>query len=383
MIDRPFNILLVEDNPGDARLVREMVSDCGDRVGKLEHAGRMDAALKLLAREQFDVVLLDINLPDSGGLLGLQRITAQNPEVAIVLLTVTDDEDLAIKAMQQRAGDYLVKGQINASLLMRSLRYAIERKQIEALLRRDKDSFEALVRERSQELLASRLELEKSKRLSDVGTLAATVAHELRNPLAAIAMAAYNIRKKARNPSLDSHIRNIEKKINESNQIINNLLFYSRLKTPAYETVDLNCILGECVGTARSLVSPRFPVRVELDLPEKMALEADPLQVREIFANILSNAFDAVSADPRGKIRISVSTEGPSVRVVVEDSGPGIDAETLPKIFEPFFTTKAKGTGLGLSVCEQMVGLHGGAITVDSGPAGTVVGVTLPAKRKK
>jgi len=100
------------------------------------------------------------------------------------------------------------------------------------------------------ELLKTQTELLAAKRLSDIGTLAATVAHELRNPLAAIYMASVNLKRKTESPALEKHFTTIEKKIKESDQIINNLLFYSRLKSPNYETVNLYDIINECIHIA-------------------------------------------------------------------------------------------------------------------------------------
>lgn len=115
-----------------------------------------------------------------------------------------------------------------------------------------------MVEEKTFELVAAQLDLEQAKRLSDIGVLAATVAHELRNSPATINIAVSNIKRKAKNPDLDKHLRNIEKKIAESNQIINNLLFYSRIKSPSYEKVNIMSIIEECVNVAKKTVAVGF-----------------------------------------------------------------------------------------------------------------------------
>jgi signal transduction histidine kinase/DNA-binding response OmpR family regulator len=134
-----INILLVEDNPADAKLVSEMLKE---RVGlsfRMTHAVRIDEALNILKGEKFDVVLLDLNLPDSQGLDGIEKITVQEPTVPVIILTGLDDEKIGIKAMRKHAGDYLVKGQINSNILARSIRYAIERKRAEQALRESRE----------------------------------------------------------------------------------------------------------------------------------------------------------------------------------------------------------------------------------------------------
>jgi hypothetical protein len=130
--------LLVEDNPGDARLFLELVRETGASYLKLEHVGRLDAALARLSSERFDVVLLDLSLPDEQGLATLLRTHAHAPKVPIVILTGLDDEALAVKAVRAGAQDYLVKGRVDGDLLVRSMRYATERwRAVEALERRE------------------------------------------------------------------------------------------------------------------------------------------------------------------------------------------------------------------------------------------------------
>ena len=133
-----IRVLLVEDNPGDARLFQELVRDTGaDRV-KLEHVTRLSAALDRLSNDTFDVILLDLSLPDEQGLATLTRTHAHAPNVPIVVLTGLDDEALAVKAVRAGAQDYLVKGRVDGDLLIRSMRYATERaRAVEALERRE------------------------------------------------------------------------------------------------------------------------------------------------------------------------------------------------------------------------------------------------------
>ena len=111
-----------------------------------------------------------------------------------------------------------------------------------------RETLEHLVREKSEELVAAEKEIVKAKRLSDIGMLAAFVAHELRNPLSAIAVALYNIKRKAGQAPIEKHLRTVESKIAESEQIINNLLFYARLKAPRKEPLDIRRTLEECVS---------------------------------------------------------------------------------------------------------------------------------------
>jgi diguanylate cyclase (GGDEF)-like protein len=130
----PIRILLVEDNPGDALLIREMLRDAGADRFALTHVVRLDEAVHRLATAPFDIVLLDLSLPDGHGLETLSRCKAHASGIAIVVLTGLNDESLALRAVQEGAQDYLVKGTLDGALLTRAVRYAIERHRMLAQL---------------------------------------------------------------------------------------------------------------------------------------------------------------------------------------------------------------------------------------------------------
>jgi len=256
-----------------------------------------------------------------------------------------------------------------------------ERKRAEEIIQRDKETLERIVRQRTEELLEAHLRLEDARRLSGIGTLAATVAHELRNPLGVISTAILNIRRKSAEPALESHLANIDKKIAESDQIINNLLRYSNIRPPATERADLHEILIECIAaTAKRFPDKNPRVITGLESIRGLAIDIDPVQIREVFDNAINNAYQALE-DEGGHIEVRASLEaGGGVRVEIEDDGAGIDGETLEMVFEPFFTTRARGTGLGLTICRELVRLHGGEVVIRSGVgSGTTLAVTLPA----
>ncbi len=148
-----IRVLLVEDNPGDARLLTELVRDTGAGQWKLVHVDRLSTALDRLSREPFDVMLLDLSLPDADGLDTLIRAHGEAPRIPIVVLTGHDDEALAVRAVRAGAQDYLVKGRMDGDLLVRSIRYASERgRAIEALERRE-EHYRSLI-ENSMDLIS-------------------------------------------------------------------------------------------------------------------------------------------------------------------------------------------------------------------------------------
>lgn len=131
----PIKVLLVEDNPGDARLLRELLNETGGSEFELVHVERLGEALSALGKQPFPVMLLDLSLPDAQGLGNITQVSRHAEGTAIVVLTGLNDEEVAVKALQQGAQDYLIKGQVDGQLLVRSLRYSIERQKTEEVLK--------------------------------------------------------------------------------------------------------------------------------------------------------------------------------------------------------------------------------------------------------
>ncbi len=237
---------------------------------------------------------------------------------------------------------------------------------------------EIKVQQRTTELLAS-------KHLADIGTLAATVAHELRNPLGIINLATYNLRKKVKGPEVLKHIVNIEKKVAESVQIINNLLVYSKMKMPQFEKISLYEIINECAGNAKKHFSnKRILLKKHIGTIKSEMMWADQLQLKEVFTNLITNAYQAMDGK-KGAVSIHASLiSGKRVSVSVKDTGVGISREDMGNIFKPFFTRKTKGTGLGLVICRDIIAMHDGSINIISKEGkGSTFTVTLPLRLKK
>ena len=140
-----IKVLLIEDNPGDARLVKEMLIDEGANKFSLAHVGLIREGLSLLRDEDYHVVLLDLSLPDGHGLDTIRQVCAIAPHLPIIILTGLDDETIAIRAVQEGAQDYLVKGQMDSNLLARAIRYAIERKRVEEKLRESEERYRKIL----------------------------------------------------------------------------------------------------------------------------------------------------------------------------------------------------------------------------------------------
>lgn len=151
MRNEPIKVLLVEDNEADARFIQEMLKEIKSKF-KLVHATKLGEGLQLLDKETFDVLLLDLSLPDSMGFDTFENAHAHEPDLPIVILSGLDDEELAIRAVRQGAQDYLIKGDVGTRILSRAISYAIERKNTEKELIESRDDLIGLIKEYTTEL---------------------------------------------------------------------------------------------------------------------------------------------------------------------------------------------------------------------------------------
>jgi len=350
------SVLVIEDNVGDARLLREMLDEQGSHEIELTHVECMRDAEKYLMQHAVDVILLDLGLPDAQGLGGVQRAHVIAPDVPLVVLTGFDDESLAAQALQEGAQDYLIKGQIDTRGLLRALRYAVERKILERL----KDSFVSSV---SHEL--------RTPLTSISGSLALLVlkaAGTLPDPLARlVAIAHANCQRLVR---LVNDILDIEKM--ESGQVVFN-----------FTQVDVRSLVEQAIDANRGFAET---CGVTIRLQDEGAVwdvRADPDRLAQVVTNLLSNAIKFSTT--QSEVTVTVENGTDAVCISVRDRGPGIPADFKPRIFERFAQADASnarrkgGTGLGLSIVKQIVDRLGGKVGFADAPGGgTIFRVELP-----
>jgi signal transduction histidine kinase len=368
----PFTVLVVDDDT-DARL---NLCDILELDGyEVEAAG---TAAEALARDdwgRYGAVILDRRLPDGTAEDLLPRLCQLAPDAAVVIVTGFADVPATISAFRLGAADYVLKP-VNADELRARLGRIAEH-------RRDRDA----LRERTEELRATTQQLWQAARLAGVGELAASIAHELNNPLGTVSLRVEGVlAKTAPDDPRRKPLEIIEQEVERMARLVGNLLQFSRAGVDKVSTVDV-C---EEVRRTLELVEHhlrKHQVRAEPDFaPGLPLIFADRQQLRQVFLNLFTNATDAMPGGGRLVPRVrtgELPSARPAVVVEVADTGVGIPPELLPRVTEPFFTTKpeGKGTGLGLAICRRIVRQHQGTIDVESRPGeGTTVRVTLPVR---
>jgi signal transduction histidine kinase len=208
-----------------------------------------------------------------------------------------------------------------------------------------------------------------SERLAAIGRIAAGVAHEINNPIAVIRGYLKTMRQEAEHAGLREELQILDEEATACQRIAEDLLAYSRSPAMAPVPVQATELLEDAAerveGTPRRDAPPTLAIEVEA---EPAIISVDPLRIRQVLVNLITNAREATSADEPIIVRGSRHQDG--YRIEVLDRGPGFADEIREHLFEPFFTTRRDGTGLGLAVCYGLVTAHGGSIQAEARPGG-------------
>jgi two-component system NtrC family sensor kinase len=351
----------------------------------LDHASSVVGMLYVGARESGFQALV-YNVTSRVGIIALISIVLAGfiavPLARFIIrpiaALVQANERVARGDMDARVEPY---GRGELALLGRSFNTMIEALQdAQQKLVRTVENMAETLRETEQELL-------HKEKLASMGQLAAGVAHELNNPLGTILLYSNIVYKET--PEDDTHREDLQMVIDETNRckvIVRNLLDFARQNEVSAQPTDLNAMLEELAEEHKKhpeLEHVQVVLQPEPDLP---AIQADPLQLRQVFTNLMTNAVEAIEPKGGGTLTLSTKTApfGQGVRVSIADTGMGISEENRVKLFTPFFTTKpvGKGTGLGLAIVYGIVKMHRGQIQVQSEEGkGTVFIVTLPIEK--
>jgi two-component system, cell cycle sensor histidine kinase and response regulator CckA len=350
-------VLLIEDDEDDYILVRKLLSQIGSAKYHLEWVPTYGLALEAINRSHHDVYLLDYYLGERNGLELLREMNERGVAAPVIFLTGHADYGVDTEAMCGGASDYLVKGQINAELLGRSIRYALERKRMERQLR-------------------------QSQKMEAIGRLAGGIAHDFNNILAAIIgfteIAADKI---PQDSKAQSNLKRVLQAAIRGRDLVKQILAFSRQSEQEKRPSQLSQVVEETLKLLRASLPSTIDIEWKVASESGLVL-ADTGQMQQVVMNLFTNAAHAMR-EKGGVIFIdlcdfsfSTPVEAPCdglapgvyLRLSVKDSGEGMSRDILDRIFDPFFTTKrlGEGTGLGLSVVLGIIESHGGAITVKS-----------------
>lgn len=377
-----LRILLVEDNPAEREIVRELVRLLEKPVVKLDASHTLAEALQSLDESQPDVVLLDLSLPDSQGPETCRQLTSRFPSVPCVVLTGLAEDETALETLKFGAQDFLSKDQLSASALSRSLRYAVGRKQAER---------ELVFARHQLEIQRHHTEIAHLARLNSLGELATGMAHELNQPLTAIvgySEAAQALLSEfiAENPRIEQLLKHLVKESHRASSIINRLRKLVRRKERSRALTDINESIRSVVEVMR--FDPRFgdTTQVEMLLDEQLPeTHVDDVQIEQVFINLLRNAYEAVRDcdESERQIRIESRFDPHSIIVTMSDSGAAISDLVFSKLFEPYYTSKEDGLGMGLAISRSIIEDHRGSLSATRDANGSLcMEVTLPISTK-
>jgi sigma-B regulation protein RsbU (phosphoserine phosphatase) len=369
MTNRSPHVLLIEDNPGDADLVRLRLVEANSDVS-VSCVDRLSTGLESMAVEVPSMVLLDLNLPDSHGAATFRSVLSRAPGVPVVVLSGQDDEELAVKAVHQGVQDYLVKGSFDSKQLARAMRYAIER----------------------QGLLTS-LDISRKQQLRFKDEFLSHVSHELRTPLTCIHQFVTILLDELAGPVAPEqreHLGTVLRSVNQLRGMIGDLLEATRAESGKI-TIEPRCIVvGDVIRDAVAMLraaAREKQIGLEMAVDARIPLVlADSDRIFQVLTNLIENAIKFTAPDGSVMVKACLADADPDfVYISVADTGRGITPEAKALIFERLYQDpnsiddSRKGLGLGLYIAKELVRLHGGRIWVESQPGhGSLFTFALP-----
>ncbi len=396
MEKKSVKVLLIEDTAADARLVRELFSESRHVLFDLVWTDLLQKGLQCLETDSFDVILLDLHLPDSYGITTLGVVLAKAPTIPVVVLTSLDDEMRAVSAVQEGAQDYIVKGQVDGNLLARTLQYAIERKQIKVSLQKARDELEQRVKERTaalakinQELMdeiAERKQVERALRQSEdrLRYLSSQLltAHEeerkrvsrevhdvISSSLSTILLSQRNISNQLTKKNHKAVIESINRSISLTQEVIKETRkIINDLRPQMIDDLGLILALAWFTRQFTSIYSS-ISVRKQIEIEESEL----PMDLKIVIFRIVQEAFTNIGKYSQAQsATLSLEKKNNLIELCISDNGTGFDLEAILSKENP-------DRGLGLISMRERAELSGGSFVVKSDKG---KGTTIQARWK-
>ena len=363
--NNPISILLIEDTPSDAELVKRLLKN-NSILSSIQWAQSLNEAGKLIEQTQFDLILTDMGLPDSDGIETITQLREINNRVPIIALTGRDDDGIGLEAIRAGASDFIPKSTLSKTVISRAINYTLERYRLTKTLREANGQLE-----KNNERLAQMYKM--SQQFVD------NVSHEFRTPLTVIREFAAIVRDGIDGPVTSKQSDRLSTLISRSDDLarmVDDLLDTSRLEVGLLKAFrkehDLSNIVNQVERMLRQrALAKKIKIKIE-EIPADTIVFCDQEKLRRTLINLLVNAIKFTPV--QGEIVISVEpAEQDRIRVTVSDSGPGIAAEELNRIFERFQQIEShhrmascRGFGLGLSIARALASINLGSLEVAS-----------------
>lgn len=358
-----IKVLVVDDVPQDVEVIQSMLATSSVNRYSIETADRLAGAFRTLRAGGFDIIFLDLFLPESKGIETLRKIRAKTAGVPIIALTRFDDEMIGASAVKEGAQDYLVKGQFDTELLHRTIQHAIERHRTEEAIRRKNLELEVLNKK-----------LKEADRLKSV--FLANMSHELRTPMNSIIGFTTIILKGMSGAISDDQRKQlgiVKKNAEHLLQLINEALDVSKIEAGKISldcsTFNLTDLIKEIQVVFQPLIKKK-DLYLKAETIDNCTLHTDWVRLRQILVNLTNNA---VKFTNKGGVTVEArQTKNEDIVITIEDTGIGIKKEDMGMLFIPFHqldmsrTKKYQGTGLGLHLSQKLAHLLGGSIKADS-----------------
>ncbi|HSU40068.1 MAG TPA: response regulator [Polyangiaceae bacterium] len=382
---RQPKVLVVDDLPANLKLVEDVLEPLECQV-VLASSGRK--ALSLVERDEFAVLLLDVQMPEMNGYELAQQLRSDPKAAAvpIMFLTATSRDDRnVLRGYGSGAVDFLFKP-VDARILRSKVQvfldlYASQRRLAEAYA----------------ELKATQVQLIQSAKMASLGELVAGIAHEINNPLAFALSHLETVKRslgkaegeldisvspvaRAEWDRATARLQEIGFGLDRIRELVLKLRVFSRLDEGEWKAVSIRESVESVLMILQHRLVSGISVRTDFGTPDE--IECYPSLLNQALLNVLANAIEALPAT--GTVTVQTGGTADAYEICIADTGPGIAPLLMDRVFEPFFTTKppGQGTGLGLSITYSIMQKHGGMLALDCPPeGGTKVRLTLPIRR--